>query len=167
MSGGRGGEIVASRRVPVSMASLQAILAENGLGEYADVFAAEKIDTLEDVADLSSDQLKELGLPMGPRNKIIKLFASKPRPPDGPAPSNPSPRGRSLQTTDDDVTMNWSKRDSGKQFACFLSHHKSSCAMEARFLKVRSRSFPILLLVLSSSLHRACLHIHTRTSSKG
>ena len=48
--------------------------------------------------------------------------ASFPQPPDGPAPSNPSPRqgGSSLQTASDEVMMGWSKRDSGKQFACFI-----------------------------------------------
>ena len=30
--------------------------------------------------------------------------------------------------------VEWTRLGSGKRFACFLSHHKASCAMEARFL---------------------------------
>ena len=59
--------------------------------------------------------------------------------PDAPASSkqaspNKHSGGRSLQAPDGTV-VEWSKRGGGKRFSCFLSHHKASCAMEARFLK--------------------------------
>ena len=45
------------------------LLEELGLGKYADVFAENEID-LEAARYLSDDDLKELGLPMGPRLKF-------------------------------------------------------------------------------------------------
>ena len=46
-----------------------------------------------------------------------------PHAPDGPASSGTSPLKARVAVK------------GGKQFGCFLSHHKASCAMEARFLK--------------------------------
>jgi hypothetical protein len=34
----------------------------------------------------------------------------------------------------------WNRRDSGKKFSCFISHHKRDCAMEARFLKEKMQA---------------------------
>ena len=47
-----------------------------------------------------------------------------------PAAQNGGPEGGG-----DSAVVEWTKHNSGKKFACFLSHHKGSCAMEARFLK--------------------------------
>ena len=47
-----------------------------------------------------------------------------PHAPGGPASSGTSPLKARVAVT-----------KGGKQFGCFLSHHKASCAMEARFLK--------------------------------
>ena len=44
-------------------------LQDLGLGKYVDVFAENEID-LDAAHYLSDDDLKELGLPMGPRRKI-------------------------------------------------------------------------------------------------
>ena len=65
-----------------------------------------------------------------------------PRRPGGPSRSDPSPQlPRRLGGHDGHdagasaPVVEWSKRDSGKKFSCFLSHHKRDCSMEARFLK--------------------------------
>ena len=52
------------------MSDIRHWLEELGLGQYVDVFEAEQI-TRQAVSHLSEDDLKELGLPMGPR-RIIK-----------------------------------------------------------------------------------------------
>ena len=43
-----------------------------GLGEYVDVFERERV-TLDDLPELSDEELKELGLPLGPRKKILRV----------------------------------------------------------------------------------------------
>jgi class 3 adenylate cyclase/tetratricopeptide (TPR) repeat protein len=66
-------------------------LQKIGLGKYADVFAANEI-TFEALRHLSEDDLKELGLPMGPRKLISAAIADladpatpkKAAPPDDP-----------------------------------------------------------------------------------
>ena len=78
-----------------SMASLGRLLTANGLGAFADVFAAEQV-TLETISDLQESDLKGLGIPMGPRKKILKLFAADPHRPGGPAGSHGSPRHMAL-----------------------------------------------------------------------
>ena len=45
------------------------LLAELGIGKYANAFAENEID-LDAARYLSDDDLKELGLPMGPRRKF-------------------------------------------------------------------------------------------------
>ncbi len=52
------------------MADVRTWLEELGLGEYADAFAAERI-TFDDLAKLDVDDLKELGLPIGPRKRVL------------------------------------------------------------------------------------------------
>ena len=118
---------------------LAAVLAKHGLGQHAKMLVAEEI-TLDNIADLTNDDLKELGLPMGARVNILKLFGAKPLRPKAPSSSkqaspNKHSSGRSLQQAGGGAVVEWAKHDSGKKFACFLSHHKASCAMEARFLK--------------------------------
>jgi hypothetical protein len=54
-----------------------------------------------------------------------------PNRPGQPAPSAGSPKKRA-QTSASTVVQ---PKASGKQYSCFLSHHKAACAMEARFLK--------------------------------
>ena len=43
-----------------------------GLGEYVDVFERERV-TLDDLPELSDEELKELGLPLGPRKTILRV----------------------------------------------------------------------------------------------
>jgi hypothetical protein len=105
-----------------------ALLIANGLGSFAQVFASEQI-TLETASDLTMQLLKELGIPMGPRMKILRLFATKPNKPDGLAGSLGSPRHMALLQASIDVPVDVLAA-SGKKFGCFLSHHKAACAME-------------------------------------
>jgi hypothetical protein len=115
------------------MGSLEAVLNENGLGQWFATLDAEEI-SLANIMDVTSEDLKEAGLPIGARRNILKLFTTAtPHPPDGLARSHPSPRRRSHGVQAE--VVEWDKRVSGKKFGCFLSHHKDSCAMEARFLK--------------------------------
>jgi len=51
------------------MATLEELLAKLDLGKYAEKFKAEEID-LAAARALSEDELKELGLPLGPRKKL-------------------------------------------------------------------------------------------------
>jgi hypothetical protein len=48
-------------------------LAENGLEKYTAVFTEAEIE-LSDLAHLTDEDLKELGLPMGPRRRAIEAI---------------------------------------------------------------------------------------------
>jgi class 3 adenylate cyclase len=50
-------------------------LGKVGFAEYADLFAANEIE-LATLPHLSEDDLKELGLPMGPRKKLLAAIAA-------------------------------------------------------------------------------------------
>ena len=52
------------------MSGIREWLEELGLGDYAEAFEAERID-LDAARHLSDADLKELGLPMGPRRKLL------------------------------------------------------------------------------------------------
>lgn len=49
-------------------------LEEHGLGQFADLFAENEID-LDAAADLTEDDLRELGIAMGPRKKLMRAIA--------------------------------------------------------------------------------------------
>ena len=53
------------------MKSIREWLESLGLGEYADAFEREKV-TLDDLPELSDSELKDLGLPLGPRKRILR-----------------------------------------------------------------------------------------------
>jgi class 3 adenylate cyclase len=57
------------------MAELAAWLARLGLSKYAEAFAAHEVD-YDALQHLSDADLKELGLPLGPRRKILAAFAA-------------------------------------------------------------------------------------------
>src|SRR5438552_1390119 len=61
-------------RVEVPMPQIAAWLARLGLSKYADSFAAHEVD-FEALRHLSEYDLKELGLPLGPRRKILATLA--------------------------------------------------------------------------------------------
>jgi hypothetical protein len=48
------------------VSELGALLAANGLGAFAQVFASEQV-TLDTVGDLNENDLKEMAIPIGPR----------------------------------------------------------------------------------------------------
>jgi len=56
--------------------SLASVMAANGLEQHTDALLAEEL-TLQTVADLTHDDMKELGIPMGPRKAIAQLFGCK------------------------------------------------------------------------------------------
>ncbi len=49
-------------------------LIENGIDKYVDVFKQNEID-MDSVGELQEDDLWELGIPMGPRKKLLKAIA--------------------------------------------------------------------------------------------
>ena len=59
------------------MSDIQSWLAELGLEKYAEAFAEAEIE-IGDLHRLSEDDLKELGLPLGPRRRLndaVKLLS--------------------------------------------------------------------------------------------
>lgn len=67
-------------------------LAALGLEKYAPVFAENEVD-LAALAHLSEDDLKELGLPLGPRRKISAALREAPAPAQAPTPATSAPEG--------------------------------------------------------------------------
>jgi class 3 adenylate cyclase len=57
------------------MRDIQKWLADLGLSQYAPAFSENLID-FEVLPDLTDEDLRELGLPMGPRKKILKAIAA-------------------------------------------------------------------------------------------
>ena len=57
------------------MHDVQKWLADLGLSQYAPAFSENQID-FEVLPDLTEDDLRELGLPMGPRKKLLKAIAA-------------------------------------------------------------------------------------------
>ena len=55
------------------MAGIKEWLQGLGLGEYAGVFEMERVDR-DALPDLTEDDLKDMGLPIGPRRKILKAI---------------------------------------------------------------------------------------------
>ena len=108
---------------------LGALLAANGLGAFAQTFAHHQI-TLQDARSLDHSLLKEMGIPIGPRVRILTLFAEDPHRPDAPAGSHGSPRHMALVQASTGAPAADSLGNSGKKYGCFLSHHKAACAME-------------------------------------
>jgi class 3 adenylate cyclase len=53
---------------------IRAWLEAVGLGRFADLFEANEIDA-EAVIELTDDHVKELGIPLGPRGKLLKAIA--------------------------------------------------------------------------------------------
>ena len=59
------------------MLEIRAWPEQLGLGEHSEAFEAEKIE-VGDLADLRVDDLKALGLPMGPRKRLLRAVAGNP-----------------------------------------------------------------------------------------
>ena len=50
-------------------------LKQLGLGQFADVFAEQQIDR-EILSELTDEDLEKLGIPLGPRKKLLKAIAA-------------------------------------------------------------------------------------------
>jgi class 3 adenylate cyclase/tetratricopeptide (TPR) repeat protein len=57
------------------MAGIREWLEQHGLGDHAGAFEVEQID-LSDLPDLTDNDLKALGLPMGPRKRLLRAIAA-------------------------------------------------------------------------------------------
>ena len=53
------------------MTDIAAWLEKLGLAKYAPIFSENEVE-LADLSELSEDDLKEIGLPLGPRRRILK-----------------------------------------------------------------------------------------------
>jgi class 3 adenylate cyclase len=63
-------------------------LLDRGLGQYGDLFEANQIDG-EALLGLTDAHLKELGIPVGPRAKLLRLLAQEPARAEQTAPAAP------------------------------------------------------------------------------
>ena len=59
--------------IAVVAPDLASVMAANGLEQFTDTLLAEQI-TLQTVVELTHDDMKELGIPMGPRKAMSQLF---------------------------------------------------------------------------------------------
>jgi class 3 adenylate cyclase/predicted ATPase len=69
------------------MSDIRTWLNGLGLGEYAEVFEAEKV-TVDTLPELTDGELRELGLPLGPRKALLKALREGAA---DPGPSSPPP----------------------------------------------------------------------------
>jgi len=95
-------------------------LEELELGKYAEVFVENEI-TLREACDLSDDDLKELGLPMGPRRRLIRAIADRAAKSTAPAISD--------GTTDTPATRSAAER---RQLTVMFCDLVGSTAMSGR-----------------------------------
>ena len=65
------------------MSDLAAWLDSLGLARYRESFEREAVD-LADMTDLTEGDLERLGLPMGPRKRVLRALAEQRRPGEGP-----------------------------------------------------------------------------------
>ena len=95
-------------------------------------YGIDRVDYLRAVGEKEMAALEPLLVQAGAKPMHVKVIADAiaaagtaiaPHAPGGPASSGTSPLKARVAVK------------GGKQFGCFLSHHKASCAMEARFLK--------------------------------
>ena len=57
---------------PATSTELSHVLSDLSMAEYAPTLQAEGIDTVQDLLNLTKEDLIELGLKMGPRNRVLK-----------------------------------------------------------------------------------------------
>ena len=77
------------------MSDMAAWLRAQGFGQDVDLFASNAIDR-EALVELTDDHLKELGLPLGHRVKLLKAIWELREPEAAPAADRPSRRHRAL-----------------------------------------------------------------------
>ena len=66
----------AETAMPAQVTPLQALLLEHDLFEYAEPMAREKL-MMADLPFLTNSDLKDLGVPMGPRKRMLRIFAAE------------------------------------------------------------------------------------------
>ena len=74
------------------MAGIETWLAELGLGEYVEAFVAERIER-SDLPHVTEADLKEMGLPIGPRRRVLAAIEqlSADQTADSPSQAIPAP----------------------------------------------------------------------------
>ena len=100
------------------MADIADWLSELGLGKYAQAFAENEIE-LEDLPHLSEQDLKEIGLPLGPRRRLQSALAE--------AEEQPSSTGLSTQA----ATLEGERRQVTVLFADLSGFTKLSSTLDA------------------------------------
>lgn len=90
----------AGRYCGVVMSDLAAWLDALGLGKYAPAFAAQEVE-LADLEELGEDDLKEIGLPLGPRRRILKALRGA----ETPAPTSAPPAASRLDAERRQLTV--------------------------------------------------------------
>jgi hypothetical protein len=112
---------------------LTAWLEAHGLGAYSEAFAANEI-ALGDLPLLSDADLRELGLPMGPRRRLIAAVATIGASPEVEAESTTSVNApaRSMPR------FRWPRPSAQKVPACALSYRR----IVEQALRWHSRSRP-------------------------
>ncbi|KAJ0986735.1 hypothetical protein J5N97_005091 [Dioscorea zingiberensis] len=73
-----GGVIQKSSHMPEEPITVAGLLHSLGLGKYAILFQVEEVD-MAALKQMSDNDLKELGIPMGPRKKILLAVLSRPK----------------------------------------------------------------------------------------
>ena len=107
------------------MSELAAWLQAEGFGQYADLFASNAIDR-EALVELTDDHLKELGLPLGHRVKLLKAIRALERA-RGPASRRPgdeanATRARSGATAADRAVLRPGRVDGARGAARSRGH---------------------------------------------
>jgi class 3 adenylate cyclase/tetratricopeptide (TPR) repeat protein len=89
--------------IPLMAGDLQRWLSDIGLGSHAERFAADGIDW-DVLPDLTETDLKELGLPLGDRKRLLKAVAAMNAPEAAlAAPDHHDPPGQRTLTTEGDA----------------------------------------------------------------
>jgi hypothetical protein len=68
-------QIIVSRTPLLSFADVADWLKKLGMSEYAQLFADNSIDDVSILRDLSDQDLKDVGLPLGHRRKMLRAIA--------------------------------------------------------------------------------------------
>jgi hypothetical protein len=76
----------------VPIESVRACLEANCFAHFADVFEANKID-VDALPEITEGHFQELGIPLGPKVKLLKAIAAWSKPaPEVAAPPPPAPK---------------------------------------------------------------------------
>jgi hypothetical protein len=97
-----------------------------GLGQYEAVFRENEIEA-DVLSDLTELDLEKLGLPLGPRKRLLKAIANLTA--DSAAPSNPAPRLSATPSTRQPPPESLAER---RQVTVMFSDLVGSTALSAR-----------------------------------